>query len=335
MDLDTFLTRLYVWIDDWYKAEMAEQLARRHGPIPKMSDSEVLTVAIAGQWRCGVPWQSERGLVRYMQKQGRGWFPHMLERSRFNEQVRYLWAAIIKLQQALAVVLKASQALYEVVDCLPLPGCSNAQSLKRGHWLWWGTRGHGGTQGGWYWGDQLILSVTPQHVITGWLIGPANIDDRVMLQALLSQRQGRYHFCTPTPWRPWRELTAPSFMHPLLAAGAPTAAACYLGDKGFNGFRWQRHWFEQYAVSVITEPSRQNRPSALPRSWVQWLRGMRQAVETVLALLTCLFSIKHLRAHSQLGQRTRVALATAAYNWGIWMNRQSHRPDLSHATLLA
>jgi hypothetical protein len=334
MDLDTFMTTLYVWIDDWYKATMARQLERRHGPKPHMSDSEVLTVAIAGQWRCGVPWQSERGVVRYMQHQGRHWFPHMLQRSRFNERVRYLWAAIIQLQQALAVALKASEALYEVVDCLPLPSCSKAQSLKRGHWLWWGRRGHGGTQGGWYWGDQMILSVTPEHVITGWLIGPANVDDRVMLQALLSQRHGLYHCFTPDPWRPWRALAAPSFMHPLLAAGARAAAAFYLADKGFNGFRWQRHWFEQYAVSVITEPSRRNEPSPLPASWVKWLRGMRQAVETVCALLTDVFSIKRLRAHSQLGQRTRVALATAAYNWGIWMNRQTRRPALSHATLL-
>jgi hypothetical protein len=129
MDQDTFMTTLSVWIDDWYKAEMAEALQRRHGPQPCMSDSEVLTVALAGQWRCG---------VRYMQQQGRGWFPHMLQRSRFNQRVRYLWAAIIKLQQALA------SALYEVVDCLPIPGCSNAQAFKGGHWLWCGTRGHGG-----------------------------------------------------------------------------------------------------------------------------------------------------------------------------------------------
>ena len=64
MDLDTFLTTLYVVIDDWYKREMSVRMKRHAGPALQMSDSELLTIAIAGQWRVGVPWQSERGIVR-------------------------------------------------------------------------------------------------------------------------------------------------------------------------------------------------------------------------------------------------------------------------------
>ncbi len=332
MDLDTFMTALYVWIDDWYKAEMAEHMARHHGPQPKMSDSEVLTVAIAGQWRYGVPWQSERGVVRYMLGAGRCWFPQMLERSRYNERVRHLWAAIIKLQQALAAALAAAAPLYEVVDCLPLPGCANAQVNQSGHWLWWGTWGHGGTHGQKYWGDQLLLSVTTDHVITGWLIGPANVDDRGMLQALIAQRQGDYQFLSPDPWRPWRQMQRPSLVYPLLAGGE--RCATYLADKGFNGFRWHNHWRSTYAVQVLTEPSGKAQSAGLPRSWCHWFRGMRQAVETTFAVLCEVFAVKRLRPHSRLGQYTRVALATAAFNWGIWLNRLSGRPALSHATLL-
>ncbi len=47
MDLDTFMTTLYVWIDDWYKSQMAAQIKRHPGPEAEMSDSEVLTVAVA------------------------------------------------------------------------------------------------------------------------------------------------------------------------------------------------------------------------------------------------------------------------------------------------
>lgn len=46
IDMDTFLTTLYVFIDDWYEPEMADQVKRRRGPSPIMSDSEVLTVAL-------------------------------------------------------------------------------------------------------------------------------------------------------------------------------------------------------------------------------------------------------------------------------------------------
>ncbi len=72
MDLDTFLTTLYVLVDDWYKARIAPFMQRRKGAQQQMSDSEVLTVALAGQWRVGVPWQSERGVVRYMASERTG-----------------------------------------------------------------------------------------------------------------------------------------------------------------------------------------------------------------------------------------------------------------------
>ncbi len=94
MDLDTFLTTLYVLVDDWYKGETSARFKRHAGPALQMSDSEVLTVAIAGQWRVGVPWRSERGIVRYMLKHGRSWFPSMLKRSQFNQRVRDLWTVL-------------------------------------------------------------------------------------------------------------------------------------------------------------------------------------------------------------------------------------------------
>jgi hypothetical protein len=119
MDLDTFLATLYVVVDDWYKAEMAGAMRRHVGPAVQMSDSEVLTVALAGQWRVGVPWQSERGVVRYMQQHERGWFPTMLGRSAFNERLRGLWAALVKLQQRVAEWLTEPDEVYESVDIVP------------------------------------------------------------------------------------------------------------------------------------------------------------------------------------------------------------------------
>jgi len=334
MDLDTFITTLYVVIDDWYQSEMAEQLRRARGPAPKMTDSEVLTIAVAGQWRVGVPWQSERGVVRYMTEHGEKWFKSMLSRSRFNERVRDLWALVIQLQQVISEYLNEDESPYEVVDCLPLPSCSNSQSLKKGHWLWWGTRGHGGTQGKWYWGDQLIMSVRHDHIITGWLVGPANADDRAMLQGLLSYRHGHQIFHAPEPWRPWRQVVKPTFLGPQLAVGQPNSSDYYLADKGFNGFKWQRHWYQQFETCVVTEPARNAASGRLPRSWQKWFRGMRQAIETTFSVLTQVFDIKRLNAHSRWGQYTRLALAATAFNFGIWINRSMGRPDLSHATLI-
>src|SRR5215212_8630462 len=99
MDIETFFTIVYVVVDDWYKQEIAQEVNKHAGGAIQLSDSEVLTLGIVGQWRVGVPWQSERGLVRWVQEHGRGMFPKMIGKSAFNRRVRGLWGAFIRLQQ--------------------------------------------------------------------------------------------------------------------------------------------------------------------------------------------------------------------------------------------
>jgi hypothetical protein len=337
MDLDTFLTTLYVLVDDWYKAEMEDVVGHRRGPEPQMSDSEVLTVALAGQWRKGVPWQSERSVVRYMQKHGRHWFPTMLQRSAFNERVRNLWRLFVVLQQRVAAWLSSADDVYQSVDCAPLPACSLAQAARgKTHWLWWSTLGCGGNNGGWFYGDQLGAVVTPGGAVTGWLIAPAHIDDRWVLQALVSGRAGQMVLSGP-PHRErtgkWGRLVSPvgQRIGPRIAVGQDTGQP-YLADEGFNGARWQA-WWRQYGAEVITVP-----PNNVAQPWTwpakRWLSRRRQIVETVFARLDEVFGMKRLAAHSSWGQYTRVAAKLAAYNLGLWINQMLGRPLGTLATLL-
>lgn len=334
IDLDTFITTLYVLIDDWYTAEMAEKMKRHAGAPLKMSDSEVLTVALAGQWDVGVPWQTERSLVRYMNTHGRHWFPQMLQRSAFNERVRSLWAAVVVLQQEVAGWLQTVWEGYEVVDCVPLPACSLAQAKQaRGHWLYWGQKGHGGTRGGWYWGDQVLLSVIPCGAVTGWLIGSAQADDRWFLQALISQRQGRGALVGPAPRQANRPSSPPTHIGPALTCGNTDTRRTYLADKGFGGGRWLKHWLQHYQVQVLCVPQKYEHQTWCPKT-IAWHKSSRQIVETVFALLTRVFRWQRLNAHSSAGQRVRVALALAGFNLGIFLNRLFQRSDLSHETLI-
>jgi hypothetical protein len=64
LDLETFLTALYVIVDDMYQRHIRPQMPPCGGPPALMSDSEVLCLGLAAQWRSGVPWQSERGIMR-------------------------------------------------------------------------------------------------------------------------------------------------------------------------------------------------------------------------------------------------------------------------------
>ena len=190
MDLDTFLTTLYVLVDDWYKgSRVCDRNKPRTGPPTRMSDSEVLTLVIASQWRAGVPWRSERGMLRYMHMYGLKWFATLLQQSQFNRRARQVWPALALLQQELGHLL-ANNATYEMVDCTPVPYCSLGQAISHDrHWLF-GKKGHGGNHGGWYHGEQLLLCASDSGVITGWMTGLANFDDRWLMEALVSSRQG-------------------------------------------------------------------------------------------------------------------------------------------------
>jgi hypothetical protein len=339
MDLDTFLTTVYVVIDDWYSAEMATQMQRHAGPALKMSDSEVLTLAIAGQWRAGVPWQSERGLVRYMQAHGLGWFPQMLARSAFNERVRQLCLALVALQQYLATQVSPGGWLYEVGDGLPVPVCSLGQAARDAHrWLMQVSRGHGGNHGGWFFGQRWWVSITPEGAITGWLVAAAHLNERWLLEAFLSQRGGdgevRGPLADAHTARAERPLPPGGFIGGLFAVGK-SAGAPYIVDRGLNGGRWLRHWRDAYEATVIAIPPANSADfQAWTRQDCHWLASVRQKIEGAFAILEGVLALKRVQAHSQWGQYTRLAAKAAAYNLGLYINQAVGRPLGAFATLI-
>jgi hypothetical protein len=339
MDLDTFLTTLYVLIDDWYKEEILQHKPRHRGGAPEqMSDSEILTLAIAGQWRKGVPWESERSLVRYMQQHGQRWFPRMLQRSAFNRRVRMMCGILAALQREVSKWLGDEGKGYEIVDGLPLPTCTLGHAARqKQHWLMTTSKGHGGNYGGWFFGQRWWVSVTPSGAITGWMVAEAAINERWMLEAFLSQRAGDGQLRGPLPNPQISKKQRPSipvgFMGGAFAAGKWTKT--YLADRGLNGARWRHHWRSYYRAEVLAVP-----PANTPdfQLWsaadCRWLASHRQPIETAYAFLTDVFGIKRINAHSQWGQYTRLAAKAAAYNLGLFFNRLLQRPLGALATLI-
>lgn len=340
MDLETLFTTVYALVSDWYKREIEMHKPTRPGPKPRLTDSEVLTLAVIGQWRVGVPWRSERGLVRWaLGPEGRKMFPKMLHRSQFNERVRDLYGVLVRLQQYLAEQLATAADIYECVDCEPLPAFSNGQAQREaGHWLFESTNGKGGTTGGFFYGDHLLAAVLPSGAVTGWVLASAYIQDRWVLEALVSGRAGHFQLIGPPARTRHPKSKRPT--PPLGFVGPPSAVGAskqrpYLADRGFNGQRWQTHWQQHYGVTVIAVP-----PDNSPRSltWLpvhkRWLASHRQIVDTVFSWLDGIFGMKRLNAHSRWGQLTRIAAKMAAYNMGLFLNRMLNRPAGALETLI-
>ena len=339
MDIETFFTELYVIVDECYKAEIAGRLHKHGGAKAQLSDSEVLTIALAGQWRVGVPWASERGVVRWVNEHGRGLFPKMIERSAFNERVRWLWGAFIILHQVVGAWLTSSNDVYECVDSVPLRAFSNGQACREeGHWLWESQTGHGGTNGGFYHGDQVLASVTASGVVTGWLVGNADIDERWLLSAFLSARTGHPQLTGPA--RSPHQARSRSVSPPIGHIGAFQAVGLsqtrlYLADRGFNSGRWQQHWRDYYGCTVLSVPPHNDPHRAdWSRQDCLWLASHRQIIDTTFGFLAEVFGWQKLLAHSRWGQFTRLAAKFAAYHLGLFLNRCGGRPFHALATLL-
>ena len=87
VDVDTFLTTLYVMVDDFCQSRPPKTTSRTRC-IPLRS--EVVTLAIFARWS---RFSSERDFYRYARARLRDAFPTLPERSQFNRLVRHTWAS--------------------------------------------------------------------------------------------------------------------------------------------------------------------------------------------------------------------------------------------------
>lgn len=326
LDLETFLTTLYVITDDQYVSCVVPQLPKTGGPSPKLSDSEVLCLGLAAQWRAGVPWKSERGFVRYALKHLRPFFPGMTSQSAFNRRLRRLWGAFILIQQALADQLWSATDC-EIMDCAPVPVARGARSFHPG-WLADIARiGKGGNER-YFYGLHLLLVVSAQGVITGWTLAAGNIQDRWLAELLLSSRASAPQLAGPlTPTGEVRLQPPTDWLGPTQSCGRNRHCPI-VADLGYSGADWQQHWASHYAAQVVTPPEWERHSARV------WFSSLRQAIETALAGLCDSFGLQFPRAHTTWGLLTRIGAKTAAYNCGVLLNRLLGRPDLALATLI-
>ena len=305
VDVDTFLTTLYVTVDDFCKTSLPPET--QPGPEAALSRSETVTLAIFGQWQ---GFGSERGFYRYAQRHLRPAFPQLPTREQFNRQVRQHDAALVACFLYLGRLLAAQHCLYEALDSSGMP--TRAAKRRGAGWLpgladiGWSNRL------GWYEGFHLLLAVNPVGVITGFGFGPASTKAQPLAETFFALRR-----------QP----------HPGLARVGAPARGAYVVDKGFEGQANQRAWWRSYGAQVICPPKR-NSKTPWPRRLRRWLAGVRQMVETVYEKLHHTFRLDRERPHELSGFQARLAAKIALHNFCIWLNEQLGRPRLAFTDLV-
>ena len=305
VDIDTFLTILYVIVDDFCKFQLAPE--RRPGPEASLSRSEVITLALFGQW---YRFRGQRDFYRFANKKLRSAFPTLPHRSQFNRLVRRHHDGVVAFFLHLVHLVEAHQVPYEVLDTSGVP----VRNVKRRGRGWLAGMANVGwcTRLGWYNGFRLLLAANPEGVITGFGFGEGSAKDQPLAETMLALR--------------WQARPAiPSVGRPALGP--------YVVDTGFEGEDNHRCWRLLYNADVICAP-KSNSKKAWPKAWRRWLHSIRQMVETVYAKLMDFFRLDKERPHDLTGFRANLAAKMALHNFCIWLNRQLGRDPLAFADLL-
>jgi hypothetical protein len=305
VDVDTFLTTLYVMVDDFCHSQQES----KPGPEASLCESEVITLAIFARWS---RFASERDFYRYAEAKLRDAFPTLPDRSQFNRLVRshnYLIEAFVL--HLVSLLTEAQKCPYQALDSSAMP----VRDVKRRGTGWlagYADIGWSNSSLGWYEGFRLLAAVDPTGVITGFCFGAASTADQQMAETFFAVR------AKPNPR--------------LISVGSISSGP-YIADKGFEGAENHRRWLESYGARLIHPPKRNSRKPWSKRLR-RWVAGIRQIVESVYDKLFNAFGLWQERPHELSGLRARLAARVALHNFCIWLNEQLGRPRLAFADLL-
>ncbi len=87
IDFESLLITIFVLVDDWYQTEGKTLKGVSPGAKPKMSDSEILTLAVVMDY---LPFPGETQFIGFIRANYGHWFPELLDRSQFNRRLRKL-----------------------------------------------------------------------------------------------------------------------------------------------------------------------------------------------------------------------------------------------------
>ena len=177
-DLDALLTCLYVLVDDLLPAR------RRRGRPPRISDSELICLAIA-QVLLDCP--NERRFLRLARQRLSHLFPYLPGQSGFNKRLRALAPQLL---EAITVLARLSPSFCDrlrLLDSTPVPCAASRETVRRSALAGVGGYGYCRSHSRWFWGFRLYLLCAPDGLPVGFELAAANAPERVVAAELLER----------------------------------------------------------------------------------------------------------------------------------------------------
>jgi hypothetical protein len=276
-----FILAVYCLVDDSYRAFLRDKRGnkrlRTSGPNPRLSDSEVITMVVVGEF---LGYDTDEGIHWYFRQHWRTLFPTIPDRTLFVRQAANLWVVIAHIQHALAHHLGAFDDDCHLIDGLPMTVANVNRAKRTKSFRGEATKGYCASKKQYFYGfhGTLLLSLT--GVITGFAVTAANIDERVAAWDVLDEVVG------------------------LL-----------LGDKGYISSFFKMLLREQ-EVHVWT-PVKQNMTPTTGPVTTSILMNTRRLIETVIGQLTERFHIERVRARDRWHLTERIGRKILAHTIGM------------------
>ena len=284
-DLNTLLTALYVWIDDYLGPH------RRAGRRPKLTDAELLTLALA-QALLGV--HSEARWLRLIPQRLPGAFPYLPGQSGYNKRLR---AALPQLNRVIRM-LAADTNLWAdpvwLVDPTPVECARSRPTVLRSDLAGAAGYSYCPSHSRWFWGLRLHLICTPAGLPITWALADPKLDERQVLMAVLDHDAH------------------------LLAA---RPGLLIIADKGYASAELDDYLHDR-GVELL-RPAYRNRA---PRPGQQLLAPIRQLIESVNDTLKGQLDLELHGGRTLAGVTARVAQRLLALTAAIWHNRATGQP---------
>jgi hypothetical protein len=184
VDLNTFIIAVFCLIDD----RIEDRTLRARGPLPKLSDAEVLTIEVVGEF---LGLDTDRALYFFFRRHYREWFPALGEvhRTTFARQAANLWKVKERLWQEL-LALAPHDPTFAICDSLPLPACLFARAYRCRRFRGEAAFGKDILLKQTFYGFRVHVRICWPGVITRFSIAPANAHELSVLPEITQFTSG-------------------------------------------------------------------------------------------------------------------------------------------------
>jgi len=232
MNLDDFIITCFCTIDEIVPSVTQGKRLRKRGPLPKLADSEVITMELVGTY---LGLSQDQEVFDSFRRHYAHFFPEMarVARTTFVRQAANLWAV----KERLWCLIRDTLLLYDpavaIVDSMPIPVCQFARAYRCHRFDDTASTGCDHTCRQTFYGFRLHLRLCWPGVITQMYLAPANVHEGEIVWDLTAGccwATATIGFpackqpCARSAWCCWLRFAKP--VRSLLTVGVP----CWAGS---------------------------------------------------------------------------------------------------------